>query len=695
MTTATQTQSSGGSGRTQEYRSVAVGTPLGKDVLLFYRMNSVEELGRLFRFELDLLSEKHDLKFEDVLGQKMTVRLDLGVGKKRYFNGHVSSFTQSGTVGPLFCYHAVLRPWFWFLSLTSTCRIFQQKKIPDIITEVFAANGFTDYEKALSGSYKTWEYCVQYRETDFNFVSRLMEQQGIYYYFKHENDKHTMVLSDSVSSHSKFSGYEKVPFFPYTEGQQRERDHINVWSIHGEVQSGACALNDFDFKRPKANLNVRSAVKRSYVMSELEIYDYPGEYVQTDEGEGYARYRVEELHSEHELLHGQGDARGLGAGNLFELTGHTRTDQNREYLIVSSSINMSSEEYGTSSTGGSSGFFFNCGITAIPSQQAFRPARTTPKPLVQGLQTAIVVGPSGNEIYTDQYGRVKVHFHWDRYNKYDENASCWIRVAQLWAGAKWGAIHIPRIGQEVIVDFLEGDPDRPIITGRVYNADNMPPYDLPANMTQSGIKTRSTKGGSPTNINELRFEDKKGEECIFIQAEKDKEIRVKNDRVEFVGNESHFIIKKDQLEQVKGDKHLTVKGDHNEKVEGTISITASQDMQVKVSGGKYGLETSSEIHLKSQKLILQADNITIKAGSSFITLGSSGVDIKGTMVNINSGGSPGSGSGCSPESPKLPREPGTSKATQKEVLPSPPKSPSPQAHSFKSAAVTGSPLVEC
>jgi type VI secretion system secreted protein VgrG len=680
--------------RTQEHRAIAVGTPLGQDVLLFHRMTATEALGRLFHFELDLLSTNNSIKFEDVLGQRMTVRLELAQGKTRYFSGHVSRFTQGGMLGNLYAYHATLHPWLWFLTRTANCRIFQEKTIPDIIKEVFRGQGFTDYEEALSGSYQPWEYCVQYRETDFNFVSRLMEQQGIYYYFKHENDKHTLVLSDSVSSHQPFPGYAQVPYYPFTEHPQRERDHIYSWSILQEIQSGAYALNDFDFKRPKASLHVKSAMPCSHVRAEMEHYDYPGEYTQTDEGEAYARTRIQELHSDYERLEGQANARGLSTGSLFTLTGYPRQDQNREYLIVSATHDLVSDEYETA-LGGGGGEIYSCSFNAIPGKAPFRPSRTTPKPVVQGPQTAIVVGPSGSEIHTDKYGRVKVHFHWDRYGKYDEKASCWIRAAQLWAGAKWGAIHIPRIGQEVIVDFLEGDPDRPIITGRVYNDDNMPPYDLPANATQSGIKSRSSTGGSPTNINELRFEDKKGDELIFIQAEKDQGIRVKNDLVEWVGNESHLIVKKDQLEMIEGDKHLTVKGDRNEKVTGTISIKTDKDMQEKV-GMKHALDAGMEIHLKAgMNVVLEAGmSITLKAGGGFIVVGPAGVTISGTPVMINSGGSAGSGSGSSPEAPKQPREPEESTAVKTETLPVAPTFLTPQAQAFKSAAVTGAPFCD-
>jgi type VI secretion system secreted protein VgrG len=680
---------------TQEQRAVEVASPLGRNVLLLYRMSVNEALGRLFLFEIDLLSENNSIRFEDLLGQKLTVRLELTPGKTRYFSGHVSSFRQEGTIGNYYAYHATVRPWLWFLTRTANCRIFQDKTTPDIVKEVFRGHGFTDFLEALSGRYQPWEYCVQYRETDFNFVSRLMEQQGIYYYFKHENDKHTLVLSDSVSSHQAFPGYEQVPYFPLTENLlQRKRDHIFSWAVCREVQPGAYALNDFDFKRPKANLHVKSAITRNHVMDGMEIYDYPGEYTQTDEGETYARARVEELHSDHELLHGRANARGLSVGSLFQLAGFPRKDQNREYLITSATHELVSDEYETGTTAGG-GETYLCSFTAIRASRPFRPARMTPKPVVQGLQTAIVVGPSGEEIYTDKYGRVKVQFHWDRYNKYDEKSSCWIRVAQLWAGAKWGAIHIPRIGQEVVVDFLEGDPDRPIITGRVYNDDNMPPYDLPANKTQSGIKSRSSKDGSPTNVNELRFEDKKDDELIFMQAERNQEIRTKRTHKEWVGKDSHLSVKKNQFQKVEGDKHLTVKGDHNEKVSGTISIQAERDMQEKV-GSKHALHAGSEIHLKAgMNVVIEAGtSITLRAGGGFIVINPAGVAISGSTVLINSGGSPGSGSGCSPESPEEPEEPGESAAVKKETLPPPPAAPSPQAQTFKSAAIVGAAFCE-
>ena len=684
---------------TQANRAVAILTPLGEDVLVFRRMTVTESLGRLFQMEIDLLSEDPDIKFDEMLGQNVTIRLDLPQDETRYFNGFVSRFTQESKFGDLHAYHATVHPWLWFLTRTADCRIFQEMTVPDIIKEVFRAYGLTDFKESLSGSYRTWQYCVQYRETDFNFVSRLMEQEGIYYYFEHENGKHTLVFSDSMSSHETFPGYEQVPYFPPDEVSQRERDHIHDWSISQKVQPGIYALNDFDFERPRASLQVKSSVQRNHAVADMEVYDYPGEYTQNADGEAYARLRIEELQAEHEQVQGQANARGLSVGSLFELIDYPRQDQNREYLIVSATHEMESDVYETTSGSGSQEVY-TCSFMALPSRQPYRPERITPKPVVQGPQTAVVVGPSGDEIYTDKYGRVKVQFHWDRNGKLDENSSCWIRVAQIWAGSKWGGIFLPRIGQEVIVEFLEGDPDQPIITGRVYNKDNMPPYELPANMTQSGIKTRSSKDAGPDNLNEFRFEDKKGEEQIFIHAEKDEHIRIKNDLLEWVGNDSHLIVKNDQLQLVEGDKHLTVKGNHNEKIDGTVSLEAGMDMQEKV-GMKHALDAGMEIHLKAgMNVVLEAGmSITLKAGGGFIVVGPAGVTISGTPVLINSGGSAGSGSGSSPEAPMEPQEADTPKPTEKAQLktasPVPPDAPlSLQAQAFKSAAASGTPFCE-
>jgi len=569
----------------QSERAIEIITPLGDDVLLFHHMTATESLGRLFQFDLDLLSSDPNIDFDKLLGQNVTVRLELPDDQMRYFNGFVSRFSQEGSVDDFNAYSMTLHPWLWFLTRTADCRIFQEMTVPDIIKQVFRDHGFTDFEEALSGEYRSWTYCVQYRETDFNFVSRLMEQEGIYYYFKHEANRHMLVLSDSVSSHDPFPGYEKIPYFPPDQHLIREKHHIHEWTISREVQPGVYALTEYDFENPKANLMVKSAISRNHAQSNLEIFDYPGEYVTAGEGDTYVNARIQELQAEYEQAQGQANARGLAVGSLFQLTDYPREDQNQEYLVVSATYELESDAYSSGSSSASEDVYA-CSFTALSSKQQFRAERTTPKPLVQGPQTAVVVGPSGEEIHTDKFGRVKVQFHWDRYGKKDQNSSCWVRVAQLWAGTQWGGIHIPRMGQEVIVEFLEGDPDRPIITGRVYNNDNMPPYELPANATQSGIKSRSSKDGSADNFNELRFEDKKGDELVYIHAEKDQArvvendeaIQVGNDRTETIGRDRSLEVGRDKSETVGRDKKIQVGKSHSEKIGGSMSISVGSTL---------------------------------------------------------------------------------------------------------------------
>ncbi|WP_334012596.1 type VI secretion system tip protein VgrG, partial [Pseudomonas aeruginosa] len=346
--------------------------------------------------------------------------------------------------------------------------IFQNQKVPDIIKQVFRDLGFSDFEDALSRSYREWEYCVQYRETSFDFVSRLMEQEGIYYWFRHEKKRHILVLSDAYGAHHSPAGYTSVPYYPPSLGH-RERDHFFDWHMAREVQPGSLSLNDYDFQRPGTRLEVRSNVGRAHAAADYPLYDYPGEYVQSQDGEHYARTRIEAIQTQYERVRLRGCARGIGAGHLFHLSNYPRLDQNREYLVVGAEYRVVQELYETGNGGG--GAQFESELDCIDAGQAFRPLPSTPVPVVRGPQTAVVVGPKGEEIWTDQYGRVKVHFHWDRHDQSNENSSCWMRVSQAWAGKNWGSVQIPRIGQEVIVSFLEGDPDRPIITGRVYNAE--------------------------------------------------------------------------------------------------------------------------------------------------------------------------------------------------------------------------------
>lgn len=571
-------------------RFLEIKTPLADGDLLVYRVRAREELGRMSEFQIDLLSLKSDIDFDKVVGQDVTVKLMLPNDSVRYFHGFVTRFVQGGTHGRYFAYHAVVHPWLWFLTRTTNCRIFQDKKVPDILKEVLDQHFAADVKFELTGHYRSWDYCVQYRETDFNFVSRLMEQEGIYYYFKHAEGRATMVLADSYSAHEALKGYEHIPFIRAERLMRTDAERVTDWQLAREIQPGAYVIKDFDFTKPSTDLKVSYKIKRNYERSTYEVYDFPGEYLETADGEHYVHARLEELQSEFELAHGESNARGISVGYLFKLTGQPRQDQNAEYLVVKTDIDVEAGEYESLSGGGGSVPSYGCNFTVIKSSEAFRPGRTTPKPIVQGPQTAIVVGPSGDEIYTDKYGRVKVQFHWDRFGKSDENSSCWIRVAHHWAGKNWGMIAIPRMGQEVIVDFLDGDPDEPIITGRVYNAEQMPPYDLPANKTQTGIKSRSSLKGTGANFNEIRFEDKKGSEQVYIHAEKNQDNVVENDatktvghdRTKKIGHDETTAVGHDRSESVGNNETITIVVDRTESVgkNESISIGSNRAEQV-------------------------------------------------------------------------------------------------------------------
>ncbi|VVN65249.1 type VI secretion system Vgr family protein [Pseudomonas fluorescens] len=598
----------------QASRLAKITSPLGPDVLLLNEMGGGEELGRLFNYELQLTSLDANIDLNQLLGKPMSVGLQLANGGERHFHGIVARCSQNIDQGQFASYQVTLRPWLWLLSRTSDCRIFQNLSIPQIIKQVFRDLGFSDFEDALSRPYREWEYCVQYRETSFDFVSRLMEQEGIYYFFRHEQDRHVLVLADAYGAHTTVPGYASIPYYPKDE-QQRERDHMHNWHLAQEVQPGSLELNDYDFQRPSASIDVRSAMPRPHTAGDYPLYDYPGTYVQSADGEHYARTRIEALQTLHEQIEFSGNARGLGSGHLFSLTGFSRQDQNREYLIVGIRYYIVQESL--ESGGGSGGAQFESSLTCIDAQQSFRPLASTHRPIVKGPQTALVVGPKGEEIWTDQYGRVKVHFYWDRHDQSNENSSCWIRVSQSWAGKNWGSMQIPRIGQEVIVSFLEGDPDRPIITGRVYNAEQTVPYDLPENATQSGMKSRSSKGGTPANFNEIRMEDKKGLEQLYIHAERNQDIVVEVDESHSVGHDRNKSIGHDEVVTVGNDRVRAVKHD---------------DMLM------VGFSKTDAI--SKSYLIEVGENLRLVCGKSVLELNASGqINLTGVQINVYSEGS--------------------------------------------------------
>jgi type VI secretion system secreted protein VgrG len=598
----------------QKNRIASVKTPFGADEVGLLSLEGTETLGRLPTFELQLISESKSLNPKQILGQPVGVTLNLGNGKQRYFHGHAIQFGRATFRDRYFAYQATVVPWLWFLTRATNCRIFQNKSVVDIVQKVCKDHGFDQIELRLKGNYTAWEYCVQYRETDFNFVSRLLEQEGIYYFFKYEEDKHTLILADSPSSHQPFPGYEQVKLRRISRvAAAEDPERIRDFASEMKHVSGMFTHTDYDFEKPRSDLKTQSQMPGQYAKSNFEVYDYPGEYVKHDDGDTWARTRMEEIHAEIEQATGWGDSRGIAPGSVFTLAESPFSEDNRSYLVTSVQYELRPTEFETGTEG--SDQVFQCQFVVQPSDTQFRPARVTQKPKTLGVQTAVVVGQKGDEIYTDKYGRIKVQFHWDREGKRDQNSSCWMRVAQALAGRRWGATFVPRVGQEVIVDFLEGDPDQPIVIGTVYNADQMPPYlgngldSKHANDTNvSGIKSCSTKGGG--GFNEIRFDDNKGQEQVFIHAEKDMDVRVKNDQ--------HTVIQ-------KNFSLKTGSGNFKEQI---------------TNDGTHHVDCSQEFAYKTVKIILTAEmEMHLKAGASFIKLGPDGIYISGPMVYINSGGS--------------------------------------------------------
>ncbi|CAC9693299.1 type VI secretion system Vgr family protein [Delftia tsuruhatensis] len=511
-------------------RTFIAHSPLG-DQLEFRTLSGEEQISRLFEFRVSLISESSSISAKALLGKDMSVEIDLttesGGGGKRYLSGQVTQFTYTGRDGDFFSYEALLRPWLWHATRRSDFKIFQFKKVPDIIQEVLAPYGFS-IDNKLTGHYREWVYMVQYGESDFNFVSRLMEQEGIFFFFSHSQGSHTLVLADDIGSLSPLpNGPATIPYYSGDRAAHvKDEDHIDGWTFAEDIASGHFEADDYDFERPKADLTTRHRQPAGHTEDSREIFDWPGGYTQQGDGENYARVRIEQQKAQREMAQGEGNARNIAPGYLFTLSKYPRQDQNKPYLIESATYRFEENVRRSDGAGGSgrskragtdSPTTYRISFATVPKSVAYRSQRSTPKPHTTGPQTAVVTGPAGEEIYTDKYGRVKVQFHWDRYGKMDENSSCWIRVSQTWAGAGYGSMHIPRIGQEVIVDFLNGDPDHPIITGRVYNALQMPPWELPRHKTQSGTKTNWSKGGGGKNM--LRFEDKKGIEHLELSSD--------------------------------------------------------------------------------------------------------------------------------------------------------------------------------
>ncbi|MDO6782850.1 type VI secretion system tip protein TssI/VgrG [Neptunomonas phycophila] len=550
----------------QQSRLLAIDTPLGDDVFLLTRLAGEESVSALFGIEIEAYSLRKDITPAEIVGQNVTLKIAATdesalflPDSYRYINGYIKSFRQEGRqLQDLRGYSAVVVPWLWFLTQTSDCKIFQFKNIQEIATAIFEENGFTDFQFRLVGQHPARDYCVQYKESDFNFISRLFEEEGLYYYFAHEAGKHTLIISDHIGGYDE-SDEQSIT---YAAGSLTQHT-IHNWYHSFQFMTGRYAKRDYDFKKPSNRLQTSAAADMVVPgVGKYEHFIYPGRYEDKTHGDQLTRLRVEADEAAHDVITGEGGCRSFSAGHTFVLERHDDAPEELgEYVLLS--VSHKAQDYSYTSNDEQDKEYSN-EFRCISSETIYRPPQTTGWPRMQGPQNAIVVGPEGEEIYTDEYGRVKVQFPWDRYGAYNENSSCWVRVTHSWAGKNWGNIYLPRIGQEVIVDFMDGDPDRPIITGRVYNAEQMPPYELPANKTQSGTLTRSTKGGTASNANALRFEDKKGEEEVWLHAEKDQRIEVENDESHWVGHDRVKEIDHDETVFVHHDRTETV--DNNEKI---------------------------------------------------------------------------------------------------------------------------------
>jgi type VI secretion system secreted protein VgrG len=627
----------------QKHRPLRVTTPLGEDKFILTSLTGRERISEIFEFELNVAWQgASPVVFKDLLGKSVTAEIEFH-GSTRFFNGIVKSISQSTRVGTanIVWYSLSVVPILWMLTRKVNCRIFQQKTAAEIIEGVLKESGVTDLEIQLNRTYTARDYCVQYNESDFDFVSRLMEFEGIYYFFKHEENKHTMVLSDDRSAIADTPDAANIAYGEVF-GLDQEEGWIHEWARGQEVNSGKFTLVDHNFETPSSDLKTHASSTVNVAdNSHLEIYRNPGDYTKPSPGQEIVTLRVAEEETRTQRVHGQSSNCFLRPGYKFTLKHHPFDDGK---YTVTGITHQAQQPLDTDDAAAE--FKYQNQFECIAFSTVYRPPLVTPRPSIRGVQTAVVVGPGGEEIYTDKYGRVKVQFHWDREGKKDENSSCWCRVATYWAGKTWGAIHIPRIGQEVIVDFLEGDVDRPLIIGSVYNAEQMPPYALPDNKTRSTLKSNSSKGGG--GFNEIRLEDKKDSEEVYFHAQKDLNSVVENNETRKVGsskaddgsrtteiykdetfacktgNESHTVEKGNQTVDITmGNQSITVgKGNQSTEIK-----MGNQSTAIKMGNQTTKLDLGAASHEAMQ-------SITLKVGQNSIVIDQTGITIKGLMITV-------------------------------------------------------------
>ncbi|MBS1875622.1 MAG: type VI secretion system tip protein VgrG [Acidobacteria bacterium] len=668
--------------RTQKERPFRLKTQLGEDALLLESFQGTERVSTPYRYVLRVLSET-EVDTISLLKKPVVLTITLADGKERHIHGNIMRMRlrDTGEDG-LYAYEIEMGPWTWFLNLFHDCKIFQNMSALDVVKKVFQNRGFTDFRDDSTGSFPQLEFCIQYGESDFNFVSRLLEQEGIFYYFEQGADKVTMVLADSNSTLQTCPHVSEVKYMA-ASGEAEIENTIRSLHHDVEVHTGKYSTWDYDFEKPSTDLNGGESSQDS--QTEGEFYSYSDRYLTKDDASRYSRLRIEEQEVRMVTVKGEANCAALETGFKFTLEEHFRASVNLEYLLTA--ITYSGKNASYRSNANLEDYSFANSFEAIPASVNFRPPKNAKKPFMRGVQTAVVVGKSGEEIWTDKYGRVRIQFFWDRDGQCDENSTGWVRVSHAWAGNNWGSFYLPRIGQEVIVAFLEGDPDQPIIVGRVYNALEMPPYTLPDEQTKSTLKSLSSKGGG--GFNELRFEDKKGSEQIFVHGEKNLDIQIKNDRMETIGNDRSLHVKANKYEKIDADEHNHTAGKRVEKVDGNHIVSIGGDQGIKITGnhslevtgnvtgkttGNESHEVTQNLYIKGMQVVIEAmTGLTIKVGANFITLDPSGIAISGTpMVQINSAGAALSGSPGSPVTSESPTDPTDSDDAQPGSVDSPP-----------------------
>jgi type VI secretion system secreted protein VgrG len=594
---------------TQDKRIGKLETPLGKDKLVLLAFDGNEGMSENFEFHVEALSEDNTiLVFDDSIGKHCTITLNTIGGGERIIDGMLAEASWTGTRREGHTYELTLRPWLWMLSKRVNSLIFHEKTAPQIIEQVFQEHGgLADFRPALSRNYPTLEYVAQYRESDMDFVCRLMEEHGISYHFRHSKGAHQLIMGDGNSAYIPVPRSSR-PFIAVDARHRRDTEHISLWRPERKFTTGKVAMTDYDFKKPSANMKADKSGDAAYAHGTLESYIYPGRYVDPSAGNDYAQVHVDRHRAEDQRYYAEGDCVSFFPGGLVDLTGHPDSNQNKQFLVLKSRHSFTGESYRSGSGDAAS---YTGRYVLMRSDKQYAPPANSPKPYIRGPQTAEVVGDG--EIDCDKYGRILVRFHWDR--KTDQSRR--VRVGQVAAGKSWGAIFTPRVGMEVIVDYLEGDPDQPIITGCVYNGENMPPFDLPGSKNISGWKTNSTTGGG--GYNEFVMDDTKGNELVRMHAQYDLDSTVEND----------------ERRLIKQDRNTTIKNNDTLDVTNEILIKAGQKITIVCGKSKITMDPMS-IKIESPTVEILTD-LQFKTESKLMSdhKATAVMTINGAMVKIN------------------------------------------------------------